>query len=144
MQLIKQIVMKDYQKYIENNLNNRFFPFEIGQAISLAMVVLEEDKGAEFDDTLIKDVNKLYKQYHTLPFEKTRHIMDEELREKEYHRLKSNIAFSLKEKIDQLMRVIYEFFKKYKEVEVVEKDERKFEGKGVVAVIYPHHTYEVH
>lgn len=136
MELIKQIVEKNYQKYTENLLNGRFFPYEIGNAIALADVVMEEFD-SEISKETIDDLNALNRIYYTLPYEKSKKIADKEKRKVVYMRVRDVVEKMLVRKLNDVMIVILEFFKKFENVEVVEEIGKQYYSKGVVAVIHP-------
>jgi len=143
MQLFKQIILKNYQKYIENKLNNRFFPYEVAQSISLVLVILHAEEGLEYPKEAIYKVNDLYKKYLTMPNQKSMHIKENDLRKKEYMRIKRILAIELEKELNELIKYVFMFLKSYKVTKVVDSEKKQFAGDGIFAVIYPAYSYEV-
>ena len=143
MQLVKQLILKNYQKYVENKLNNRFFPFELGQSISLAMVVMSKEHGYEINNEQINKINKLYKLYLKMPISSCEFIDDPETKIKKYHQVRSNIKIELEKELEKASQIIFDFIKEYQDTKVETEQQLELDGDGVFAIIHPFYTYDV-
>lgn len=143
MQLFKQIILKNYKKYIENKLNNRFFPYEIGNALSFALVIMEEEHGLKFDNEIIEKLNYLYQKYLLLPYEKTKNIYDKEKKEIKKEKIKDFLQKELEKEINEVMYVVLDYLKQYQNIEVKIEAQKQYDGDGVIAIIHPYYTYDI-
>lgn len=142
MELMKQLVMKNFQKYEENMLNNRFFPGEMGDAIGQSMVVLEQEKEFKIPEDAVKRLNYLHKQYYIQPRLKSMNIADPEKRLIVYGGVRDVIDKEIKVLIEEVKYPVFDFMKVFKEVEVESEQKKQFDGDGVIGIIYPDYGYD--
>lgn len=131
MLLIKQFVLKNYQKYVENELNNRYFPFELGYAVAMSLVVLEEEKGIKVDQEIVDKINDYWKKYCSLPYSDVEN----------YSAKKYEIGYFLEEELKKLEAFVLKIIKEYADVEGKDQDDTQYYSKGVVMIKHPFYKY---
>lgn len=111
-------------------LNNRFYPEHLLYCLSLTANILGEMIDFSY-------INFLYKKYQTLPIKECKG--DKTV----YNKYKEKLKQILIEEIESVKWVLAKFYQEFFEVEVKEVESKKYDGKGVIAIIHPFYTHEV-
>ena len=59
MQLFKQLVTRQFQKFTQHDLNKRFFPMEFYSAYLMAAVVLKVERGIQLDIKRLEGIDAI-------------------------------------------------------------------------------------
>jgi hypothetical protein len=145
MMLFKQLITKKYQKFIEHQMNNRFFPEEFYQAHSLANTILQ--KKHENQNIINQAWKKLHENKKTIQqIKKGKKETDKEHKKRiaqhhKHHTRQHQIT--LHKTILEDMKTINEFIQQHKHIQIKEEPPQlSTHKKGIIGIVRPGYTYE--